>query len=271
MVKVKYMKSPFLDRVNLDLLAKDYWEFSSFKSQDPVVFFETNPIVSCSKNVFEDEWLSKVSSILRGGSVGRVLDIGAGDGRLARRLRSESLEVSCLEPATSLAGLLKEDNFHVIEQKWLDWDCKESFDTLIFNRSFVVCAIEKDGMNLMRSVHKLLRYAPSIGFVVFPPIERLSNPGELESELFSGGLTKPLYTPAIYAFFESGLLPGIEFFSMVEKKEYGSLQECLDKDFRCIEHTKMLRSLVQKSLFLEDNKLFRKRDMVTMVLRWSGR
>ena len=263
------MQSPFLDRINLDSLAQDYWEFSSCNQKDPVVFFEENPIGLASIDKFEEEWMNSVGAIISPGASGRVLDVGAGDGRLARLLRNRGLEVSCLEPSSYFAGLLKADGFDVIEQKWLDWDSKDDFDTLVFNRSFIVCAADRGKIRLHDSIQRLIQYSPSNGFVVFPPIERIVNPGALESFLFAGGLAKPLYTPAMYAFFELGLFPQIRFLSMEEKKEYRSLHDCLEKDFKCIPHNELLRAFIQKSFFTEGNRLIRPRNMITMILSWS--
>jgi|GEM_PF-1772705 len=263
------MQNPLLDRIDFNRWAQDYWQFSGLGDMDPISHFEINPIIAPEKDAFENNWIERICEEVSSSSPGKILDVGAGDGRLARKLRHVGQEVTCLEPSSKYAQSLSNDNFDVIESSWLDWDGSDRCETLVFCRSFVVCALEKGRLELVKAVKKAVDHTAQRGMVIYPPIERLRNPGPMSPYLFPGGLLKPFYTPAVYLFFELGLFPRIQFFSMVERKEYESIEECRKKDFKRIDSRAPVDSYLKANCRRNNGIFFREREMVTMILSWG--
>lgn len=84
-------------------------------------------------NRFTDEVAQFVLQALRGVE-GRVLEVGAGNGALASRLRSHGIELDAIDKSPSAVAEAEADGEEVTEADWLDWHTAP-YAAVVFTRS----------------------------------------------------------------------------------------------------------------------------------------
>ena len=162
-------------------------------------------------------------------SSGTILDVGSGDGRLARRLRQNGLEVTCLEPASHRAAELRKQKFTVFEGKFLEYSSEKAFDTVLFCRSIGLAAIRDDKVQLSDALRRAAELSSGIIIFVMPPEEILVHKLFRKARL-------PLFKRPLFQFHLLQLLslkiPLRELsHSYYASNQYESVQDCIIKDF----------------------------------------
>ena len=263
------MKKTVLANIGLDQLAAEHWRLRHPTGRDPVLYFERNPISEPEEDPFERQWIEEVLGELPYPEGSSVLDVGAGDGRIARELRTRNMKVKCLEPSGIQSQRLRGEGFEVLEEQWLEKDACPEFDYILFCRSLGVSALKNKDVYLVRAMEKSIKYARFGGTVISPPIEKIVNPGKLESQLFPGGMVRELYTPAILGLLELGVFPQTRFISQIQVKGYDSLEQCKAEDFKYLQDSSLLDEYIRSSCTHTQGGLSRDRHMITMLVNWS--
>ncbi|MEE2925154.1 MAG: methyltransferase domain-containing protein [bacterium] len=170
------------------------------------------------------EWLVKCLP-----SQGSILDVGSGDGRVAKLLRNKGLEVTCLEPASNRAAELRQQKFSVLEGTFLEYSFDESFNTVLFCRSIGLASMRDAKVQLSDTLCKAADLSNDTIIFVMPPEEILVHKLFRKERL-------PLFKKPLFQFHLLQLLslkiPLREIsHSYYVINQYQSVQDCLQKDF----------------------------------------
>ena len=223
-MKTKHKTLQLLDQ-KADQFAKS--TASRFPLEDSVDRFNKPSDIGFRKDSSEEpflEWLIKCLP-----STGSILDVGSGDGRVAKLLRHKGLEVTCLEPASNRAAELKQQSFKVLEARFLEHSFDECFNTVLFCRSIGLASIRDAKVQLSDTLRKAAELSDDRIIFVMPPEELLVHKLFRRERL-------PLFKRPLFQFHLLQLLslriPLREIsHSYYVMNQYESVQDCLEKDF----------------------------------------
>ncbi len=162
-------------------------------------------------------------------SSGTILDVGSGDGRLAKRLRQNGVQVTCLEPASHRAAELRQQGFSVFEGRFLEYSFEEIFDTVLFCRSIGLAALQDGKVQLSKALNRSAELSCGTIIFVMPPEEILVH------KLFRNARL-PLFKRPLFQFHLLQLL-SLKIplrnlsHSYYVNAQYESLKDCIEKDF----------------------------------------
>lgn len=160
---------------------------------------------------------------------GNLLDVGAGDGRVALRLRAEDFNVTCLEPASQRVKQLKNLGFEVFQNSFMQFESETIFDHVLFCRSLGVAAIQDERVELSKALLKATELSSNKIIIVMPPEEILVHKAFRKAKL-------PLFKRPIFQYHLLQLLslqvPIVQHsHSYYVTRNYEDVQDCIDQDF----------------------------------------
>lgn len=160
---------------------------------------------------------------------GNLLDVGAGDGRVALRLRAKDFNVTCLEPASQRVKQLKNLGFEVFQNSFMKFESETIFDHVLFCRSLGVAAIQDERVELSKALLKATELSSNKIIIVMPPEEILVHKAFRKAKL-------PLFKRPIFQYHLLQLLslqvPIVQHsHSYYVTRNYEDVQDCIDQDF----------------------------------------
>lgn len=126
---------------------------SRWSTQPPLEYFANKENMPDDGRA-ESQFLEILEKRIQSDSPSKILDVGSGDGRIARLAQKVGTELVLVEPVASYADQLKKSFLRVYEEPFLNLKTAERFDCIWFVRSFQVSAVLDGEFRLMELIQK---------------------------------------------------------------------------------------------------------------------
>ncbi|MCO4782144.1 MAG: hypothetical protein KC646_07425 [Candidatus Cloacimonetes bacterium] len=203
---------------------------------------------------FDDKLYSKVSSYLLP-SVSSILDIGAGEGKLAEKLMYENYEVTCVEPSVNRFSVLQDKQISSVNCNFHEINTTKTYDCLILLRSIGIASKIGDQFSLFKTLQKILAMAKSQAIIISKAIE---DKDYVPMEFQSFGIFNK--KPWVFHYDMLKLMQAsvtLSFISIEVDKPYSSIEDCIKKDFVHEDHSQVKKYLSKYSYY-QNQKFYRK-------------
>lgn len=235
-----------LDKFVHQNLASQTWP-KSINSRD---YFNSKP----QGRRFDDEIYHRLVKFVLP-EVKTILDIGAGEGKLAQELSKNGCFVTCIEPSVLRFETLKKQGFSSFNYNFENFNSSNSYDCCISLRSIGVCSKIGESFGLHETLKKMIKLAKSQLIIVSKAIEDKHYVIDDYHHLSIYQKKAWLYHYQMLKLM--GFNPSLDYIPIDVCKPYQSIEECIEKDF-WQDNLKLSSDYLTKYTFIKENIIYRK-------------
>ncbi|MCJ8347353.1 hypothetical protein MJH12_17570 [bacterium] len=245
------MKSLCQKMKKVDLLAQE-----SLKNQDWKLFSNAKDYfekVSQGER-YDDALYGLITShILE--EVKSILDVGAGEGKLAQSLLNDNFHVNCLEPSKSRSKILKEKGFFSIEKNFCDYQSSKVYDCCIVLRSIGVVSKNGSQYLLKETLEKLLGLSKIQLIIISKAIEDVTMVTDEFKSLKVFQKESWLYHHDLLTLMQKS--PNLSYIHLSVERKYSSKSACIKQDFP-LDPVHMVEDFLNLTAYEKEGFYFRK-------------
>ncbi|PCJ16827.1 MAG: hypothetical protein COB02_15100 [Candidatus Cloacimonadota bacterium] len=192
-----------------------------------------------------------------------ILDVGAGEGKLAESLNNHGYQTICLEPSQNRSIVINNKLIPNIKKFFCDFESKINYDCVISLRSIGVISKIKEDYFLHKTIEKLLGLSTIQLIIVSKAIED-SSLVQKKYRVLSSFTKEPwLYHLEILKLMDKN--PNLSFVSLSVNKAYKSMQDCIEKDFKA-DSIDLVNDYLSSCGFKKDKLFYRKVNLLFPVV-----